>query len=879
MKHLSFKYSLFFALFVVATSCSNQKNTSLSRGYHNLTSRYNILFNGRESFEKGMQKLEQNHSDNFSEVLPVFIYHNKDEISAIGSEMDRAIAKCAKLISLHSITAKPVLKEGDELSDAEREFYSKKEYNKWVDDAYLLMGKSYFYKHDFDKASETFQYIVSNFPEGASSFEARLWLAHVAHKKNRIKESENILAELKKDGRFPKKLAPDLDASLAAIEISKGNLVAAIDPMRKAAETVKPLYYQQRYNYILAQLLQLNNQLSEASLSYKKVIKLNPPYEMTFNARINLALSFQAGQGSRKEVEKQLQKMLRDDKNNDYQDQIYFAIGNLYFQEGNTTEALKYYRMSSAVSLDNSFQKPKTYLTMADIYYAQADYIPAQAYYDSTVQVIEPDYTNYKLIYTKSVSLTKLVESIVSVQLEDSLLRLSAMPKPELIALIDKTIAEIQKKEQEQRLLEQEQRIEQNTFAQQEFAIPTNSQSWYFYNATTIELGRQEFKRKWGSRRLEDNWRRSNKGTLDQSFALNTETDAEDTLQTGEKKLYAAGKYSRDYYMQQIPFTDSAKTKSHLRIQESLLISGDVYSEELKDYQKAIDAYEDILIRYPDYPNRLLVYYKLYTLGKETRNIDMVSQYQQRIIREFPESNYARVLIDPEYSKRLEEEERKEEVKYQEIYQVFDQGDYAYALQLINQARSEWPESKHTPQYDLMAIIAEGVSKDTASFIADLDKLMVKYPGTDIAERSGQIIKFLQTESPQAAREHAIQQATSIFTDTPLEEHFVVVQISRYSNANKLMFNIINFNIDNFADNELRVKKSDLDNSILLAVQSFKDKQEAVKYYTQIVAFEELFREVDKTDAQLFYISKSNYERLLRDKQIDQYLIFFNAGK
>ncbi len=879
MKPLSFKYSLFFVIFLVATSCSNQKNTSLSRGYHNLTSRYNVLFNGRESFEKGMQKLQQNHSDNYSEVLPVFIYHNKNEITAIGSEMDRTIAKCAKLISLHSITAKPELNEGKKLTEADREFYNKKEYNKWVDEAYLLMGKSYFYKHDFDKASETFQYIVSNFPEGENTYEARLWLAHLAHKKNRVKESESILAELNKDTRFPKKLSPDLDAALAAIEISKGNLVAAIDPMRKAAESVKPLYYRQRYNYILAQLLQLNNQMSEASLYYKKVIQLNPAYEMTFNARINMALSFQAGQGSRKEVEKQLQKMLRDEKNSDFQDQIYFAIGNLYFQEGATSEALKYYRMSSAVSLDNSFQKPKTYLTMADIYYAQAEYIPAQAYYDSTVQVIDPDYTNYKIIYTKSVSLTRLVKSILSVELEDSLLKLSAMPIQELNILIDKTIAEIQKQEQEQRRLEQEKGMEENTFAQQEYTIQTNTQSWYFYNATTIELGRQEFKRKWGSRRVEDDWRRSNKGTLDLSIPLSSEAGTEDILQSDEKNKEAAGKYSGNYYLQKIPFTDSAKAESHLRIQESLLTTGDVYSEELKDYPKAIDAYENILMRYPDYSNRLLVYYKLYSLGKETQNIDLVSQYQQRIIREFPESNYARVLTDPEYSKRLEEQERKEEVNYQLIYKAFDQGEWAYTLQLINQSRSEWPDSKYTPQYDLMAVIAEGVSKDTASFINDLSKLSVKYPGTDIAERSGQMIKFLQTENPQAAREQAIQQAVSIFTDSPMEEHFVVILISRYTNANQLMFNVINFNIDNFAESELKVKKSDLDKSSVLAIQPFKDKQEAADYYNQIVVFEELFREVDKTDTQLFYISKSNYERLLRDKQIEQYLIFFNASK
>lgn len=878
-------------------SCTTEKNTGLSRGYHNLTSRYNVLFNGWESFDKGMEKLETAKEDDYSKVLPIFIYHDKDEVAGISSEMDRAIKKATKLISKHSITAKPELNDDRDLTPKQREFYNKNEFNKWVDDAYLLMAKAHFYKHEFDKSSETFQYLISNFPESEARMEAGIWLARIALEKNRIKEAENTLFELTEERELPKYLEKDMEATLAYIEVKrieldqgasfftlssdKSNRTSTdkvIEHLYKALESEKSKYYKQRYNFIIAQLLQQSNDGALASEYYQKVIKMNPPYEMTFNARINMALSYESGAVSRRDIEKELQKMLRDDKNIEFQDQIYYAWGNLYFQEGDVDKALEYYILSASVSEGNLLQQARSNLTIADICYDKADYILAQAYYDSTVSVIDMGYPNYNQIYAKSISLSNLVYNVEMVQLQDSVQKLSYMPKDELMTYIDELIEQQKEADILAKELERERLLNEAFNTQQNFELQTNKTGWYFYNPTAIDLGRKEFRKTWGARKLEDNWRRANKSSVDIGADIADAEEGEEAVEgeAGAKK--ANNKYSRAYYLEDIPLTDSAMLASHEHIKAGLYNAGDIYNQELKDYQKAIAAYEDLLRRYPSYDKRLQVYYKLYTIAKQIEDIAMVSKYQQKITNEFPESNYALVLSDPNYFRKIEEQKQQQAQAYNQIYNDFDKGQYARVSRLIREALDENPESEFVMQYDYMLTVSEGVQKDTLTFISDLEKLVSKYPSTEISERSQQLVSYLKTKNPEAAREQEIQQAVALYSNNANEKHYAVVSLPKSRNVNQLMFNIINFNIDSYSELDLKVKKSEIGADALMQITSFKNQNEAKTYYSKLKVHPELFRDVDSKGSYLFIISESNFSILLRDKKISQYKTFFEQN-
>lgn len=824
--------------------------------------------------------LQKSFQDNYSEILPIFIYSDKNQLASINSDMDRAISKAMKLISMHSITAKPEIKENKELSPKQREFYNQKEYNKWVDEAYLLMAKAHFHKQEFDKATETFQYIITNYANNNNTIEARIWLVRLAMEAKKFKEAEEAIASLEKEIGLSNKNKFDLYTTKAELSSRKSDTGNTISNLQKSLEFTSERYYKQRYNYILAQIFQKNNQPQDALKHFTETIKLNPPYEMTFNARINMALAYESGTGSRKDIEKQLQKMLRDDKNIDYQDQIYFAWGNLYFKSGEKEKAIEYYKKSATLGKNNTSQLARTFLTIADYYYELPEYLQAQAFYDSATSVIDASYPGYQLIYAKSLSLSNLVENINTVKLQDSVQALAKKPRPEIMATIDKIIEDERKAEQELKRLEEEKRQEESFARQQSFEIQTSKQSsFYFYNPTAVNLGRQDFKRKWGNRKLEDNWRRTNKNTMSLELPMAEETQtADDKSGTAAGKGQTGNKYSREYYLQNIPFTDSALARSHEKIEFALFEMGNIYFNELKDYEKATGAYTSLIGRYPKSTNELQAYYKLYSIGKIKQNIDMLATYKQKIVKEYPQSNYAKVLGDPDYFKKIDAEEKKYKQLYAETYSLFNQRQFARAAQISKKALADYPEDELAPQFSYILTVSEGISKDTAEFINDLQKLSAKYTNTDIAESSLLLAAYLQKASPTAAYVQKVTEAKELYSLNPQEEHFAVIGISKSSNSNQMMFNITNFNIDNYSKNDLKVLKSDISQKWLLAVTTFANSKAAFDYLEKARADNELWRDVNRQGSELFIISKTNFELLKTENKLEPYLVFFKEN-
>ncbi len=874
LKRSLYIFGYLVALILIFASCTTKKNTSGTRAYHNTTSRYNILFNGTEAYKKGMLNLQQSYDDDYTKILPIYLYHDLNQLSSISSDMDRAIKKAAKLVTIHSLTVKPELDDKKILSEKEREFYSQNEYNKWVDEAYLLMGKAHFYKQEYDKASETFQFILSNFPDDETVYETRIWLARLALQKNRIKEAEDIIENLDDDPEFPKMLISALEGTKAEMAILEENYQSALSHLKKALDNERKRYYKQRFTYIIAQLYQETRQYGSASENYKKVIKLNPPYQMTFNARINMALTYESGKSSRKDIEKQLRKMLKDDKNIEYKDQIYYAWGNLYFRSGDKNKAIEYYKKSAAVGKNNLTLLPVTYLTMADIYYDRPEYQPAQAYYDSAVRIIEVSYPNYPLIYAKSISLTNLVEHINTVELEDSVQKLAQMPKGELFALVDGIISGVRAAEAEAKRLEQQRMQELNMATQQQFELQTNQGSkWYFYSPNSINLGRQEFRKVWGPRKLEDNWRRKNKNSL--SFEeIDVIQEGSDSDESGESEPKGS-KYSREYYMANIPFTDSALEVSHKNIQEALYEIGSIYFSDLKDYEKAVIAFIDLNKRYPKNDKELLAYYKLYSIGRETEDKDLVSTYKQKIIREYPNSNYAKVLSDPDYFKNIEKENNRYNELYAATYDLFEKGQFADVASRSRSVLQEFPEEELSANFEYLLVVSEGITKDTADFIGDIQSYITKYPNAEPAQNAALLIKYLETANPGAAYEQKKEEAKSLYSYSPTDKHFAVLALPKSANTNQLMFNIINFNIDNFEDSDLKILKDELEGYSLLSITTFDNAAKANEYLKALTAYKDVWRDVGNKGSEIFIISQANFNLLKKEKKLESYTIFF----
>jgi len=867
-------------LAVLTVSCSTTKNTFISRSYHNVTSHFNIFFNGNESFKKGIERAETSGTDNYTKILPLFYYSDKNISQSINSDMDRAIKKASKVITLHSITAKPELKKGPQ-SPRQKEFYNKKEFNRWIDDNYLLLGKAYVYQNQFTLAEGTFKHIITNFPDQPVVYGSLIWLSRVYIETGEYREAEKILIGIQNDDKMPKKYRVDFYTSFANLYLKEKNFLKAAEMLEKAVKLVKKKLYRTRYTYILAQVYQEGGELDKALLNFKKVIKMNPPYEMTFNAKINMAGSFQVGSEGGKEIRSILKKMLKDEKNKDFQDQIYYALANISIKEGNKKEAVELYKLSISKSVSNSNQKGMSYLALADYYYPIPEYALAQAYYDSTIQTIENTFENYTELSNKTKSLTHLVENLVVYELEDSVQVLAKMPEKELFAVVDKMIEKVvaeeqeaSKKKAEEMLNQQYGMSNQNTGANGQQDGNTEGGSWYFYNLTAKGFGQPDFRMRWGTRKLEDNWRRKNKQVVESYESTETQSQ---TDTTSEKKSVALSNKTREFYLQNIPFSDSAMSESNEKLVNALFKMGEVYQYELLDTKNAISCFEELIRRYPEHKLAFPSYYNLYEIYTNLKNSEKREYYKNLIISKFPDNPRAKMLADPEYVKELEKAMNKIISFYEETYLKYKAGDFAGTIRNADYALVQFKEDAIIPRFILLRALSLGQIYGQEKLKTELDTLVKAYPKHEVSAYAKELIDYIYTKSPDIQTADITAQAEEIYNFDSLEIHYVLIGVAKKVDINQLNFNLINFNLDNYDNLNLGILKSETSDNKLLVVQSFGNLEKARRYFNSMKSNSNTIIGNNKIEeVNILLISASNYDKLLKDNSFKKYLLFYN---
>ncbi|MFO7658097.1 MAG: tetratricopeptide repeat protein [Bacteroidales bacterium] len=882
MKVRNKKLTIFIALGLVLAGCSTQKNTYITRTYHNITSKYNVLFNGAESLKKGERTIIENSKDNYSELLPVFLYQDKSLVGSVSSEMDRAIKKAEKLVSMHSITVKPEIKSNKPLSESQREFLSKKEYNKWVDNNYLLMGKALVYKHEFEKAKETFLFILNEYKSEKTLLETRIWLARVYNLLNDFNNAKEILRSLEAEEGLSNYMKRLLYPTMADFHIRQKELDAAVPYLEKALQYSRIKKLKVRYAYILAQIYERTGKLKMASEYYSKVIKMNPPYDMAFNAKISLALAYEKGFGQVKDIENQLMKMLKDDKNIDYLDQIYYALGNLALKEGNTAKALEQYKYSVSYNTTNKDQKARSYLTLADIYYEMPDYVNAQAFYDSAVLQLDVEFKGYDLIYAKSKNLTNLVKQINTVHLEDSVQKLARLSEKDLLAVIDGIIEDLRNQEQEQKMIEQQKLLDAQ-FGREISSLGTaatgtaaSGGNWYFYNETAKSLGYKEFSLRWGNRRLEDNWRRREKST---STMISPTEGSEFITDSEVKANEVLSNKTREFYLKNIPVNDSMMSESHRKIEQALYNMGLVYKNDLKDTEKAAESFKELIKRYPGSDNSLRAYYNLYTMYKLQNNTAMSEFYKTKIIELYPNSSNAKLLANPNFIKELEQEENKVKYYYTATYDLYLNNNFNEVITRCNHALANFPDDILIPKFAYLRALSSGRTQDIKTFRDNLLEIISKYPGTEVSEDAKNIVAYLDKEKPEMKADEDKEIALKLYEANDNAIHYFAFVVPKGLNINQMIFNIINFNLDYFDVLNLKIENVELNNEqSLLTVRQFQDKNQSVEYFNMVMANKDIFKDIPTENMIMFAITAANLEILKTDKLAGRYLMFFKEN-
>lgn len=862
---------LLLILSVMLNSCSTKKNTFTRRAFHNLTAHYNPYWNGYEAYKEGVRELDNQIQTNYTDILPVVDYGTTEQAQAINTYMDRAIEKGSKVVQKHTM------------------FFERREQVRRVPDSYMLIGMAYFYKQDYYNARQTFEFVAQRYERQPIRFNAQLWQARTAIRLKEFERSITLLDNLQNQVRrsdFPKELIREIPVVYAQHYMGQGNYQAAKTHLNKSAELSRDKNFTARMYYILGQIHQQEESYSEASSYYERVIKQNPVYEMRFSAIIRKAECFDASRGNSEALVADLKKLLKDTKNKEFQDQVYYALAHVALRENNDSAAFRYLRESVASSVSNDFQKALSARKLADLYFAIPEYQNAYTYYDTTMQTLQLDHPDYASLDRKTSTLRELVDYLNTIELQDSLQMLAALPEEARLGIIDGIIAEY--KAEQDRIKEEEERM---AMAEPRFnPMPGRDPSrgalqqvtgggWYFYNPQAISFGFSDFTRKWGRRKLEDNWRLSDR----RSYAFDTGTTEElesDTL--SEKGAAAANDpMSRETYLRNIPTTPEQLESSNRLISNAMYQLAYVFREGFRDYPRSADAFEAFLNRFPAHEQELNALYHLYTLYSIENNQTKADEYKRIIIERYPESEYALILSDPEYFSKLEAEKNKAAALYEDTYNAFKNEQYRMVIIYSNEAEATYPDSPLLPKFAYLKALSQGGLYNQDTLIVHLQKFIATYPSSEVVQLAQDMLATYGIEGFEdetgTMTEAPPKEEPSIYSFSKDQNHFYVLIVNHNEiNVDATRIRISDFNTSNYRLDNLSVNAVLIDDERqMISVSNFKGKERAIAYYNAINANEYVFSPQLRKESQHFVISSDNYPVFYRDKGIETYMKFF----
>jgi tetratricopeptide (TPR) repeat protein len=896
-KTFGYHYLAAVVITLALAGCSTQKNTFINRNFHNLTAHYNVYFNGNEAMKAGLQKIETQVEEDYTKILPVFKESLPGTEKIVSMDMTTAIEKGTKLIKFHSISKPPASKKK---SKTRKKVETKPDYNNWVDNAYMMMGRAYFYKKEFIMASSTFQLIIRKYKNEPVKYDAYLWYIRTLSESERYTEAQELIQMLENDKFFPKKLEGELAIVLADMHLKQQQFDEAIHSLDIGIKKIKGNKRKTRYNFILAQLYQETGKKDQALAAYHQVIRRRPEYGLLFNARIKSAEVF-SGDGNISELRKELNKMRRKKWNEPFLDQIYYALANISYNEGKVDDAIGLYTKSVAVSKNNIHQRALSSITLAEVYFDRKNYIHSGNYYDSAMVIIDESYPNYESISKKYTQLNKLVENLKTVETQDSLLRLAGLDK----AVLDKLIVgwiEIEKKKQEESLSSESEGGDGTAYYRansSRMRLSNTGSSFYFYNTSTVSYGKKEFAKLWGERKNENDWRRKNKSVsnLDES---GEPIEAELADQLIEEETREDDPLKPEFYKQDIPFTDSLKLASHLKIRDGLFDAGSILKNEFNDFEKSVGCFSDLNKRYPENIYLLSSYFNLWDLYKTIGKTDSSDYYKNLIVSKYPESNYAKYLINPNFF--IEEAARKDSLNklYSLTYNFFTKNDFSKARAYSNKVIELQPDTSMGSKVQFIRTISESKDLSPNQFADSLRSYISNFPNAEPTALAEKIVSLIHEEKfsnyqqlvsagylndviknnellPQNLQLNLQDTTGKWDPDNELLHYFIIAfPNDKIIDINRLKYDIANYNIDHYTTLDFEIETENLNPEIkMVIVRNFDNKESAMIYFLSIIRKPEVFKTLAGNTYLNFIASNNNYRQMLSDQSYNDYIAYF----
>lgn len=882
-------------------SCSTQKNTWGSRTFHQMKTKYNIYYNGQLSFREGEEAIREANEDDYSTLIHLYPVSNHEAAQSATSQMDRTIEKCRKCIKLHSIKARPKVDYDKRRKDPKyAAWLEQEEFNNQMGNAWLLLAKAEFHKGDFLGSVSTLNYIIRHYSHDADMVACcQLWIARAYAEMDWLYEAEDMLARVQIDN-LSRKNAPLYASVSADIMLKTKQYSAAIPFLKIALPNERKHENRPRFQFVLGQLYQMQNDRSSARDAYAKVLKMHPSNEMDFNARIRQAQM----QDNHKDAIKALEKMVKQDKNKDKLDLLYGAIGDVYLLRKDTILALKNYELAIEKSTENGLGKAYVLIIAADIYYQQRNYVKASPYYKEALQIISTEHEDYERIQHLSETLDALVVEYSVVELQDSLQYLSTLSDEEQRVIVDSIIARLIRAEEEEkeRALQAERDAENyggpRSVNTANMIGGGNTGNWYFYNPQLIRSGKQMFRSQWGNRTLEDNWRRLSKATTSSIFDDTEEwdegfdTDSVSNDSSAIVQLEAPmemDNHKPEFYLQQIPRTEEDIQQSNLLIADAMYNMVYIYRDQVGDRILSDETFEEFCRRFPNESRLLDLFYMQYlTALKENRMTDS-EHYKNEIISRFPESNEAQIVSQPDYFDRLRRMAVEQDSLYEQTYKAYVQNNFSTVKANKQYAEENYPLTKLMPRFLFLNAIAVAKTDGQDAFISELRNIVQQYPENELAAMAKDMLALMgQGAESQIGATTSLQTKRQIqeIEETDLDKtiHFsterdapalVIIYLPHdEQKLNQLLYEIALFNFTQFLikDFDLKQRHMFTDEFSALQVGGFKSMDEAEWYIGLIKKDVELLAKIQSLGALMISITESNNTLLGNPLTLEDYL-------
>ena len=727
------------SVLTILSSCSTRKDTIVSRNWHSLNTKFNVLFNGKEAFKEGIDGINESYKDDWFEQLPIEpIKFEREKIdipkfnNSIGAGFGDAKDEEKKASTPFGIAeekaVKAIQKHGMNIAGEER--------NSQIDDAYLLLGKARYYDQRFIPAIESFNYVISSYPFANLINETKIWRAKTNIRLDNEEfaiETLNLLLKVKDtlELELPEDIKEHGYTALAMAYVKMDSIQKAKKFLIKATETLNNKDQGARNLFVLGQIYSSENKKDSASVIFKKIINSRKaPEKYKIHANIELAKNTTSDSASVVILNK-MQKLVKNRDNRKYLDELYYQIGLLHEKNDSIDLATAYYNKSLRTNSDNIKQKTFTFEKLGNINFKNSKYQLASSYYDSIIN-IATDTLNLRIrrIKRKHRNLASLINFEETVTRTDSILKIASLSKEEQETFFKKYIANLKKKDEEIAQLKLNQQAFGSSFGGN--SLKSNKKGkWYFYNSQSLGFGKTEFKKIWGNRQLEDDWRWSSK--------ISTNNKKKDTLKINPISL----RYDLASYIKTIP-TDKNKIDTLILDRNQALYElGLIYKEQFKNTKLAIERLERVASLDPKKELILPINWHLYQVYKDVGNQKKSDKHQNIILTKYTNTIFAKTIRNP--NKKIEEEISVDEIEnlYKEIYYLYKDNKYQETVAKVVDILPSIENSKLIAKFELLRAYAIGKYTDKKTYKFALEAIVIKYGNTAEGKQAKKIIEQL----------------------------------------------------------------------------------------------------------------------------------------